>query len=317
MKQPVASRHTALGRGAEFDMIRDLETRWGDIARGLGDDAAVLDVPSGQYLIVSTDSSVENVHFRRGWLRADEIGYRAATAALSDLAAMGAQPLGMTLALVVPEEWRAELPHLGDGIAEAARAAGCVIVGGDLSRGDTLHCVCTVLGSTSRPLRRAGARVGDTVYVTGNLGGPGMALRAFESGAEPRAEHFHRFARPAARIGPGVWLGEHGASAMIDISDGLVSDAEHLARASDVHLTIRLEALPVIAGCRPQDAAHTGEEYELLLTAPPTLDVRAFQSLFQLPITAIGDVVAGAGSVTFTLDGARVDLPRGHDHFSP
>src|SRR4051812_44622747 len=99
----------SLGPGREFDVIRDLVRRWGDSARGIGDDAAVLDVPAGNRLLASTDATVENVHFRRDWLTPEEIGYRAAAAALSDLAAMGATPIAILVALCVPERWREQL----------------------------------------------------------------------------------------------------------------------------------------------------------------------------------------------------------------
>ncbi|MGQ0640530.1 MAG: thiamine-phosphate kinase [Gemmatimonadaceae bacterium] len=313
-----AAEHTPLGRGSEFDMIRELEARWGRAARGLGDDAALLDAPAGEQLVVSTDASVEDVHFRRRWLTSGEIGYRSAMAAISDLAAMGARPLGMTVALALPQDWTSDLGRLADGIGEASRTVECPILGGDLSRAEALHCTVTVVGATAHPVRRSGAQIGDVVYVTGLLGGPGAALRALVRGSDPAAAHRDRFARPSARVREGLWAATHGASAMIDLSDGLVSDAEHLAVASGKHLTINLDLLPVIRGCEPRDAAHSGEEYELLFTAPGTLDVADFMQAFKLPLTAIGQVSqdAGPGGVTFKTSGARVDLPKGYDHFS-
>ena len=114
----------ALGPGAEFDAVRALVRGWGALAEGIGDDAAVLEVPRGERLVVSTDASVENVHFRRAWLSPREIGARATTGALSDLAAMGATPLGIVVALVVPYAWRADLEALAEGIGDAVRDAG-------------------------------------------------------------------------------------------------------------------------------------------------------------------------------------------------
>ncbi len=311
-------RHTALGRGGEFDMIRDLAERWGRAARGLGDDAAILEPPAGEQLVVSTDTSVEDVHFRRRWLTSGEIGYRSAMAALSDLAAMGARPLGMTVVLALPPAWKADLGPLADGIGEAARDVECHVIGGDLSRSEMLHCTFTVLGASARPVLRSGAKVGDSVYVTGQLGGPGAALRALSAGTHPAPLARERFARPVARIREGAWIAQHGANAMIDLSDGLVSDAEHIATASGVRLTIDLDKLPVLQGCAARDAARSGEEYELLFTAPADLDASAFVRTFRLPLTVIGqvDALSGENRVTFTSQRKRVDLEKGYDHFS-
>lgn len=315
---PTPQRHTALGRGSEFDMIRNLAQRWGRAARGLGDDAAILEAPAGEQLVVSTDTSVEDVHFRRRWLTSGEIGYRSAMAALSDLAAMGARPLGMTVALALPREWTHDIGPLADGIGEAARDAACPIIGGDLSRAEALHCTFTVLGSTARPVLRSGAKVGDSVYVTGHLGGPGAALRALSTGEHPAPLERDRFARPVARVREGAWIAEHGANAMIDLSDGLVSDAEHIATASGVRLTIDLDRLPVLSGCTARDAARSGEEYELLFTAAADLDGIEFIRTLGLALTAIGhvDALVEETRVVFTSHGKRVDLEKGYDHFS-
>ncbi|MFL5577881.1 MAG: AIR synthase related protein, partial [Gemmatimonadaceae bacterium] len=149
-----------LGPGREFDAVRDMLRRWGAAASGVGDDCAVLDVPAGERLCVSTDASVEGVHFRAGWLTPREIGWRAAAAALSDLAAAGAAPLGLLLAVSVPARWRPDLGELADGVGAAARAAGAPIVGGDTTgaAADALSLTVTVLGSAVRPLGRGGAR---------------------------------------------------------------------------------------------------------------------------------------------------------------
>lgn len=319
-RRTTSGEHTALGRGNEFDMVRELVQRWGRAARGLGDDAALLEPPPGQTIVISTDASVEDVHFRRRWLTSGEIGFRSAMAAISDIAAMGAHPLGMTVALALPMTWTRDFGRLADGIGEAARTAECPILGGDLSRADALHCTFTVLGASAAPVRRSGARPGDVIYVTGLLGGPGAALRALSKGADPVAAHRERFARPVARWREGSWAARHGATAMIDLSDGLVSDAEHLAAASNVSLTIDLERLPVLAGCERRDAARSGEEYELLFTGSSTLDTADFARHFNLPLTAIGSVsgASAADKVKFVYgdSAVRVDLEKGYDHFS-
>ncbi len=134
---------------------------------------------------MSTDTSVEGVHFRREWLSPEEIGWRATTAALSDLAAMGAKPLGVLLALSVPASWRAVLDALTDGVGGAVGAAGTQVVGGDLTAGDALVLGITVVGVAARPVLRSGAQVGDALWVTGRLGGPRAALARLLAGGTP------------------------------------------------------------------------------------------------------------------------------------
>ena len=313
------SGHLRLGPGREFDAVRALLAQWGTSAVGIGDDGALLDVPAGSRLVVSTDSTVEDVHFRRAWLDPEEVGWRATMAALSDLAAMGASPLGLLLALTVPDEWLDELGGVAKGIGAAAARVGAPIVGGDLTGGERLALAITALGHAARPLTRAGARAGDRLYVTGALGGPGAALAAWERGGRPRAEDRARFARPEARIAAGEWFARHGAHAALDISDGLAGDVAHLAAASGVRCLIRLEAIPCVSGATPRDALTSGEEYELLVAAP-ALDTAAFATaLGGLALHEIGIVEGvspdGAGEVVAEEGGRRVALPRAHDHF--
>ena len=331
--------HIPLGAGAEFDAIRRLAARWGMRAVGLGDDCAVLDPPEGERLVISTDSSVENVHFRRSWLSPREIGWRATAGALSDLAAMGARPLGVMLGLVVPYEWRSALDELADGIGEAAAFGGAPILGGDTSDGGVLALAVTVIGAAARPLPRSGARAGDRLYVTGVLGGSLGALRDLEAGRIPRPGMWQRFAHPEPRLREGQWLAEQGVTAAVDISDGLAADLGHLAAASGVRIAVDLDKLPVYEEADPRtgafgavggaakhalavltDAARSGEEYELLVTSPKPLDAARFAARFQLPLTEIGRAealsVGQAPEVVLTAQGRRVDLPPGHDHFS-
>jgi thiamine-monophosphate kinase len=310
-----SSSHLPLGEGAEFDAIRALLAEWGTRARGIGDDAAVIQVPAGEQLVASTDASVEEVHFRREWLTAEEIGARAAAAALSDLAAMAARPLGLLLALAVPARWDDELGALARGVGAVAERAGCAIVGGNVTRARELSLTITVLGTAVAPLRRSGACVGHRVFVTGRLGGPGAALAALLAGRRPDAAARARFVAPVPRIHEARWLAEHGASAAIDVSDGLLADAAHLARASGVSLAIELAALPCMDGVRPEEAAASGEEYELLVTLSPDAELAGFEERFGAPVTAIG-VVAAAGAQPVRLVGAPAAAVRGHDHLA-
>jgi thiamine-monophosphate kinase len=310
------SDETPLGPGREFDLVRVMMARWGDRARGIGDDATSLDLPPGEQLVVSTDTSLEDVHFRREWLSPEEIGWRATAAALSDLAAMAAKPLGVLVAVTLPPPWLDELGALADGIAAAASAAGAPIVGGDLTNGAPLALTLTVLGTTAAPLRRSGAQPGDTLWVTGQLGGPALAIAAWSEGRQPTPEARARFARPVPRIREAQWLAAAGATAGIDISDGLGGDAAHLAAASGVRITIEADAVPRIAGADVSTAQRSGEEYELLVTTRKSFDAVAFQRTFGLSLTRIGAVEQGDAGVDLLIGGERVASPAGYDHFS-
>lgn len=308
----------ALGPGREFEIIRDLLRRWGPRATGIGDDAALVTVPAGEQLVVSTDSSVEHVHFESAWLSPREIGYRATTAAISDLAAMAATPIGILVALGLPASWLGRAGELGDGIGDALERAKTTVRGGDITGASDLTIGVTVLGSAVAPLRRDGARVGDTVYVTGTLGGPGDALAAWQRGEAPRADSRERFARPVARLGEAIWLARNGALAAIDISDGLVADARQLAAASGVRIELDLELLPLPHGVEPRDAAVSGEEYELIVCAP-ALDTAAFERDQHLPLTAVGRVlepVSDDDAVVARMHGERLAPAMGFRHFS-
>ena len=310
------SDETRLGPGREFDLVRVMMARWGDRARGIGDDATVLGVPAGEQLVLSTDTSLEDVHFRREWLSPEEIGWRATAAALSDLAAMAANPLGVLVALTLPPQWIDDLGALAEGIASAAAAAEAPIVGGDLTRGEHLAITVTVIGSSATPLRRVGAQPGDTLWVTGQLGGPAVAMAAWGEGRQPTPEARSRFARPVPRIREAQWLVSAGATAGIDISDGLGGDASHLAAASGVRIAIDADAVPVAPGADISAAQRSGEEYELLVTTRTPFDAGAFQSEFGLSLTRIGAVEEGEPGVDLLIGGERVASPAGYDHFS-
>ncbi len=306
----------ALGPGREFDAIRQMVARWGDRARGIGDDAAVLEVPRGDGVVVSVDTAVEDVHFRRGWLTGREIGYRAAASALSDLAAMGASPIGMLVAVSIPDAWRPELLEIADGVGEVASRWSAPVLGGNMTRSRELSITTTVLGSAYDVLRRDTVRPGHRIYVTGRLGGSGATLRALESNSEPNPRHRDKFARPQPRVAEARWLAAMGARAAIDVSDGLVADLGHLAAASGVRIELDLDHIPVAEGVAPKDAAASGEEYELIVSSPEALDLEAFVAAFRLPLTPIAHAVAGDPVVEVRRKGRRVANPGGHDHFT-
>lgn len=311
---PHAAIVAALSDGAEFDLVRSIAAQLGDRASGLGDDAAVFALPHGDACVVSVDASVEGVHFRRGWLASREIGYRAAAAAMSDLAAMAAMPHALLLAMAVPDGWRGEVAAIAGGVGELASLVGAVVVGGNLSAASELSLTITVIGSAHTPLRRTGLRVGDALYVTGQLGGPAAAVRAWMAGAEPPAEARARFAHPVPRIREAAWLAAHGAVAAIDISDGLAADAGHLAAASGVHVALDLSSVPLVDGVTADEAAAGGEEYELLVALRAPLDTAEFARRFGIPITHVGEASAGPAGVSAA--GARLAGAPGHDHFA-
>ena len=286
----------------------------GNAAQRIGDDAAVLDVPAGERLVVSTDTSLEGIHFRRDWLNSFEIGYRATAAALSDLAAMAARPLGVLIAITLPKGNKQEAREIATGIREGASAVLCPIVGGDLSSGKDLSLTITALGSTSHPLARSGAKIGQRVYVTGRLGGPAAAVRAWRAGGLPTDADRARFASPVPRIEPAIGLAARGATSAIDVSDGLVADVGHIAAASKVSIEIDAERVPRVAGVSPVQAASSGEEYEIVVTGPE-IDTDEFSQEFGLDLTEIGRVVAGTPGIVLKQAGELIATPPGFDHF--
>ena len=309
--------HTPLGPGREFDAIRRFWSTLGDRAAGGGDDCAFIEL-DGTTLAVSCDLSIEGTHFRLGWLKAHEIGWRACAASLSDLAAVAATPVGILAAVGLPREMPASLAvDLMDGVAEAAHAAGCGVVGGDLVRSDAITIDVVSLGRGDHLVRRVGAQPGDTLWITGALGGPAAALAAWEQGQEPEETARARFARPEPRIAAAQWLAARGARAMIDVSDGLLADAAHLAAASGVRCAVERERVPVHPAATVDQAIVGGEEYELLVALPASVtgDVGArFADAHGFPLTRVGAVDAGDGVVLWEHGGA-VAPPVGFGHF--
>lgn len=310
--------HLSLGQGAEFDHIRAIWARLGRRMVSSGDDCAI--VPVGPTsLAVSSDLSVEGTHFRRGWMSPFEIGFRAATAAFSDLAAVAATPLGVQVAIGASAELHDDvLPDLMLGVGEAASRLRARVWGGDLVRSENMVIDVTVVGRIDgEPVRRSGASPGDLLFVTGWLGGPAAALRSWEAGVEPEAWCRNRFVAPAARTVEGQWLLGHGARAMIDLSDGLLADAGHLAVASGVAAAVNLETVPCGGGIAPREAVVGGEEYELLCAVPPAAAGHLpvdFARIFGLPLTCVGECRAGQG-VQLLEDGVPVEIPDGFRHF--
>jgi thiamine-monophosphate kinase len=290
------------------------------ISLGIGDDCAVL-AASDRARVWTIDAAVENVHFTRGLMRDDEIGYRALMAAASDIAAMGAEATGILCALALPRDFSDDqLDALLAGYACAADALACPVVGGNLTRASELSITTSVIGEASVPLTRSGAEPGQGIFVTGTLGGSALGLLALRNGHTREgayAECVARFLTPRARL---ELVGQLSAcaSAAIDISDGLAQDLSHLCEASGVGARITLSSVP-----RPSDFAALaaalgadvdtlimagGEDYEVLFSAqvervPAELAVQ------------IGHFTREPSLQMVTADGQQLVAPPGFDHF--
>jgi thiamine-monophosphate kinase len=295
------------------------------VVRWLGDDASV--VRGRGYAVTSVDTLVDGVHFRSGQLSPEEIGHRAVASALSDLAAMAAPAGEVYLVLGLPAGTdSADALALVGGARAIAGRAGATIAGGDVSSSATLTVTVTVVGWVAEPgelVGRDGARPGDVVLVTGELGAAGAGLALLEGDADgaalsagTRASLHERYARPQPRLAAGRALSELGATALIDLSDGLATDAGHLARRSSARLELTLATLPVATGVAEvavqlgRDpaafAATAGEDYELCACLPKAALALAVTQWSGLdagalpPLSIVGHVVSGAGELTWT-----------------
>ena len=299
---------------SEFDAIKALvealgaTSTGGDLLLGPGDDAALVKTAPDQDWVSSIDALVAGVHFPVG-AHARLVGYRALMVSASDLAAMGAHPSYALIALTLPQDDRPWLVGFAEGVAEAAHSLSLRIGGGNLARGP-LNIAVSVHGHcpAGTAITRAGAQVGDAVYVTGRLGGAARAVRECAlDAAQPddTAEWIADYYRPRARVDEGVLL-RGVASSAIDVSDGLLQDADHIAGASKVALALDSSLIPLSLRATLTDALHGGDDYELIFTAsesPPALECG---------VTRIGEVIQGSGVL---LDGERV-AGSGYRHFA-
>jgi thiamine-monophosphate kinase len=302
--------------------IRRLAAGGSAVVTGIGDDAAVLRIPAGHELLVTTDFTLENVHFRREWHRPEVVGWRCLTRGLSDIAAMGGDPQAAFLSLALggdtPPKW---VDKFLKGLLELAKKHKVPLAGGDTAQSaGGIQADIVVVGSVPRgkAVLRSGAKPGENIYVTGRLGGSALALARLREGQPLGAESRPHF-RPEARVEVGRWLCRNGIpSAMIDISDGLSTDLEHLCEESHVGAEIELNAIPrAQAGHGKQlvefdYALHGGDDYELLFTS-----ARPVPSKVEgVPVTKIGRTTSLSGMRLIDAQGrAKLLKARGWEHF--
>jgi len=275
---------------------------------GIGDDCAVFGARAGEDLLITTDLLVEGVHFERGSHPAAALGRKALARALSDIAAMGGQARFCLVSLAAPK-WADGrfLDGFFRGLLALARRFRVTLAGGDLTRSERLACDVVVCGAVERggALRRSGARAGDVIYVSGVLGGSALGLRTRRGAA------WRRHLEPEPRIGLGAFVRRRlGATAAIDLSDGLALDLHRLAKASALAASLD-SPLPVFPGASLEEALHGGEDYELLFTAPPGVAVPSRHG--GVPLSRIGVMRGGRpGALEFF---GRPLAPRGWDPF--
>jgi thiamine-monophosphate kinase len=317
--------------GSESELIeryfRGLGTARADVALGIGDDAALVEVPASAQLVLTTDALVEGVHFLPG-APAHSLGFRALAVNLSDLAAMGASPCWALLSLNLPSADDSWLQRFADGFGALARLHGVALVGGNLSRG-ALSITVQLAGIVPRgqALQRSGAQQGDELYVSGSVGdaAAGLACLRGQLAAPAAASQFlrQRFEYPTPRVALGIAL-RGIASACIDISDGLHSDAQRLLQASGVGARIELADLPLSPALRAAYGADAwrvaltgGEDYELCFSAPRARADAVVGAAVTAgsPVARVGTLLGGSGIALQSGNSLIQFSPSGFDHF--
>jgi thiamine-monophosphate kinase len=311
-----------LGEKKLIQQIRRSARGGESVVTGIGDDCAVLSVPPGHELLVTTDFTIEKVHFRRDWHRPELVGRRCLTRGLSDIAAMGGEPRAAFLSLAVPgdvpQKW---VDRFLKGLLDLAEEFKVPLAGGDTAQSaGGIQADIVVVGSVPRgkAVLRSGAKAGERIYVTGELGGSAAALARLEESKPLGAEYVRHF-RPQARVAVGQWLRQRGvASAMIDVSDGLSTDLEHICQESHVGAEIEAQAIPrALVGLGKKRVAlelalHGGDDYELLFTSATAIP----SEVEGVRVTRIGRTTQSAGMRLIGADGkARRLEAAGWEHF--
>jgi thiamine-monophosphate kinase len=308
-----------LADAGEFGLISaltDLFETADHVLVGPGDDAAVLRVKTG-HVVVSTDLMVEGRHFRRDWASAEDVGHRAAAQNLSDINAMGGRATSLTIGLAAPPDlpvqWALDFAR---GFADECALVGATVVGGDLTRADEVVVAVTVLGAcTVAPVLRSGAKPGDVVALTGRQGWAAGGLAVLGRGFRSPRVLVEAYRRPEPPYDAGLVAAEAGATSMIDISDGLLADARHLAEASEVAIDISAKAFEVPEPLQAVGAALGADPMQFILGGGDDHALLAtFPSAKKVPQgwTVVGSVLEGAG---VTVDGAPYDGPTGWTHY--
>ncbi|MFY9559425.1 MAG: thiamine-phosphate kinase [Terriglobales bacterium] len=311
-----------MGERSLIERIRRRAGGGSAVITGIGDDCAVLRVPKGHDLLVTTDFTLENVHFRREWHGPEVVGWRCLTRGLSDIAAMGGVPRAAFLSLAiereVPQRW---VTRFLAGLLEAAKEFRVSLAGGDTAQSaGGIQADIIVVGSVpmGKAVLRSGARPGDLIYITGELGGSAAAIARLREG-KVRAADYERHFHPVARVQTGQWLRGRGlASAIIDLSDGLSTDLEHICQESGVGAVVEAAAIPRARVGRPAEqvrldlALHGGEDYELLFTSAKKIPAKVAGVL----VTRVGRITRRREIVLVDEDGRRRRLAaRGWEHF--
>ena len=330
----------------EFDFIRALRERAATSSSitGIGDDAAVVQTSAGKETVVTTDLLVEDIDFRRTTIPPYFLGHKALAVSLSDIAAMGARPRWSLISIGVPTDiWQSDfVERLYSGLFELANQYDVHLIGGDTSRTEEKIVIDSiVIGEcpAGRAIKRSGAKPGDQIFVTGSLGAAAAGLRLVERGAHLADQNPHeddaqkldhvllRHLRPDPRVGWGIVLGDDTlATALIDMSDGLSSDLNHLCSASGVGASIDSTLLPIdsqvvdLCGRRALDplqlALHGGEDFELLFTVSPDDVARLPRRVDGTPITRIGEIRTQHEGVKISERSRTWELnPGGWKHF--
>jgi thiamine-monophosphate kinase len=296
------------------------------IVRGIGDDCAVLRLRQGCDSLVTTDFSLEGVHFQRDWHPAESVGHRCLARGLSDIAAMGGEPVAAFLSLALPRDLpQSWVKGFMEGLLRLAEKYGVILAGGDTAESPNgILADIIVVGSVpkGRAVLRSGARPGDRIYVSGALGGSAAAIAELQNQPKKKlnARDYQRHFYPEPRIELGRTLRERNlASAMIDISDGLSTDLAHICDESHVGAELDATLIPCSRVGKParevslELALHGGEDYELLFTAPPRKRVPA--QIDGVPLTCIGHITRSRRIVITTDKGLSRLVPHGWEHF--